>query len=79
MVLVNVFSYCCNAACFSFSLSLAGTFATGMSSVPNLLARIQCLEAYTSELEEGQRQIFRFLGRWVDEADQLVSLSLFFC
>ena len=45
-----------------------------MSSVPNLLARIQCLEAYTSELEEGQRQIFRFLGRWVDEADQLVSL-----
>ena len=47
-----------------------------MSSVPNLLARIQCLEAYTTELEEGQRQIFRFLGRWVDEADQLVSLLL---
>ena len=49
-----------------------------MSSVPNLLARIQCLEAYTTELEEGQRQIFRFLGRWVDEADQLVSLLCFF-
>jgi hypothetical protein len=49
-----------------------------MSSVPNLLARIQCLEAYTSELEEGQRQIFRFLGRWVDEADQSVSLLRFF-
>ena len=49
-----------------------------MSSVPNLLARIQCLEAYTSELEEGQRQIFRFLGRWVDEACQLVSLLRFF-
>lgn len=47
-----------------------------MSSVPNLLARIQCLEAYTSELEEGQRQIFRFLGRWVDEADHSVPLSL---
>ena len=47
-----------------------------MSSVPNLLARIQCLEAYTTELEEGQRQIFRFLGRWVDEADQSVSLLL---
>ena len=47
-----------------------------MSSVPSLLARIQCLEAYTTELEEGQRQIFRFLGRWVDEADQLVSLLL---
>ena len=53
------------------------TFAIGMSSVPNLLARIQCLEAYTIELEEGQRQIFRFLGRWVDEADQLVSLLRF--
>ena len=49
-----------------------------MSSVPNLLARIQCLEAYTSELEEGQRQIFRFLGRWVDEADQSVSLLRLF-
>ena len=47
-----------------------------MSSVPNLLARIQCLEAYTTELEEGQRQIFRFLGRWVDEADHSVSLLL---
>jgi hypothetical protein len=41
-----------------------------MSSVPNLLARIQYLEAYTTELEEGQQQIFRFLGRWVDEADE---------
>ena len=49
-----------------------------MSSVPSLLARIQCLEAYTTELEEGQRQIFRFLGRWVDEADQSVSLLRFF-
>ena len=49
-----------------------------MSSVPNLLARIQCLEAYATELEEGQRQIFRFLGRWVDEADQSVSLLRFF-
>ena len=49
-----------------------------MSSVPNLLARIQRLEAYTTELEEGQRQTFRFLGRWVDEADQLLSLLRFF-
>ena len=57
---------------------MTGTFAAGMSSVSNLLARIQCLEAYTTELEEGQRQIFRFLGRWVDEADQLVSLLHFF-
>lgn len=48
-----------------------------MSSVQNLLARIQCLEAYTTELEEGQRMIFRFLGRWVDEADQLVLLVRF--
>ena len=47
-----------------------------MSSVSNVIARIQCLEAYTRELE-GQRQIFRFLGRWVDEADQLVSLLRF--
>ena len=46
------------------------TFAIGMSSVPNLLARIQYLEAYATELEQGQQQIFRFLGRWVDEADQ---------
>jgi hypothetical protein len=44
-----------------------------------LLARIQCLEAYTAELEEGQRMIFRFLGRWVDEADQLDLLVRFFC
>ena len=57
---------------------MAGTFATGMSSVSNLIARIQCLEAYARELEEGQRQIFRFLGRWVDEADQLVSLLCLF-
>ena len=57
---------------------MTGIFATGMSSVSNLLARIQCSEAYTTELEEGQRQIFRFLGRWIDEADQLVSLLRFF-
>ncbi len=50
-----------------------------MSSVQNLLARIQCLEAYTTELEEGQRMIFRFLGRWVDETDQLELLVRFFC
>ena len=61
--------------CFAFqrvfvlSVSTVLIFVIGLSSVPNLLARIQYLEAYTTELEEGQQQIFRVLGRWVDEAD----------
>ena len=67
--------------CFAFqrvflsSVTTVLIFVLGMSSVPNLLARIQYLEAYATELEEGQQQIFRFLGRWVDEADQ----CSFFC